>query len=166
MTLTTHALAGGLVGAVAAENPAAAALFGFMSHFLLDAIPHWDYTLGSSHENNDDPLKNDINVKNPHFMTDLLKIGIDIVIGLAVVILIFYKNPFLLTGALIGAMFAILPDPLQFIYMKTKVEPFTIIQKFHIFISTKIKLQHRPILGISTQLAIVAVLIIASRSLL
>ncbi len=46
MTLGTHAVAGALIGAVASQNLAFAASAAFLSHFLLDTIPHWDYALG------------------------------------------------------------------------------------------------------------------------
>src|SRR4051812_14629348 len=121
MTLTTHAVAGGLVGALVAENPAIAGLMGFASHFLLDAIPHWDYSLHASHEDELEPLNNDIDVKDPKFFIDLAKIAFDAILGTAIVIAIFYAaGPRVLAAAVIGALFAILPDPLQFMYMKTR----------------------------------------------
>lgn len=42
MTSTAHAL---VAGAIAAHvsNPAAAATFALISHFVMDSIPHWDF---------------------------------------------------------------------------------------------------------------------------
>ncbi|MCL5003807.1 MAG: hypothetical protein M1352_00890 [Patescibacteria group bacterium] len=42
MTVLTHAVIGGLAGSLA-PNPFLSALFGFLSHFLSDIIPHNDY---------------------------------------------------------------------------------------------------------------------------
>lgn len=41
MTLTTHATLGAVIGG-ATGNPALAFIFGFVSHFLIDIIPHGD----------------------------------------------------------------------------------------------------------------------------
>lgn len=40
MLITNHTLAGSIIGATA-PNIASAAVFGFASHFVLDAVPHW-----------------------------------------------------------------------------------------------------------------------------
>ncbi|MBU1326744.1 hypothetical protein KKB64_01590 [Patescibacteria group bacterium] len=42
MTTTAHTLVAGLI-ATEVANPAHAALLGFVSHFVLDSIPHWDF---------------------------------------------------------------------------------------------------------------------------
>lgn len=160
MILTTHAVTGAVVGALASNNLPVAAFAGLASHFLLDAIPHMDYHLWSSHEDEVQPLNNDIDVWNPHFLSDLLKIGFDMAFGLLLVVILFFAaDPRVFLGALVGAVFAILPDPLQFIYMKTRREPFVTIQKFHIFMDTKIKLKRIPWLGISTQILLVLIMI-------
>ena len=40
MLVTTHVLSGAVIGALAPDVPAALSR-GFVSHFVLDAIPHW-----------------------------------------------------------------------------------------------------------------------------
>jgi hypothetical protein len=47
MTLTTHATVGTLIGYAIGE-PLAGFVLGFISHLLLDMIPHGDYELGRS----------------------------------------------------------------------------------------------------------------------
>ena len=42
MTGTTHFLAGAAVGKIT-KNPILAVIFGFLIHFLMDMIPHWDF---------------------------------------------------------------------------------------------------------------------------
>ena len=45
MTLTTHAIFGAGLASLMPEHPVAAFIAGFASHFVLDAIPHWDYAI-------------------------------------------------------------------------------------------------------------------------
>lgn len=47
MFLSTHAGVGAAIGSLLPSHPVAAAVLGFASHFPLDAIPHWDYPIGS-----------------------------------------------------------------------------------------------------------------------
>lgn len=47
MTLTTHATLGAVIGH-AVGNPLAAFVFGFISHFLIDMIPHGDTGLSDN----------------------------------------------------------------------------------------------------------------------
>ncbi|MBM5789902.1 hypothetical protein FJZ23_02330 [Candidatus Parcubacteria bacterium] len=47
MTLTTHATLGAVIGH-AVGNPALAFVFGFLSHFLVDMIPHGDTGLADN----------------------------------------------------------------------------------------------------------------------
>jgi hypothetical protein len=47
MTLTTHATLGAVIGH-ATGNPALAFIFGFVSHFLIDMIPHGDTGLADN----------------------------------------------------------------------------------------------------------------------
>ncbi len=42
MMLLSHVLAGAVIG-VKVESPIAIALTGFLSHFILDFIPHWNF---------------------------------------------------------------------------------------------------------------------------
>ncbi len=144
MTLATHAVVGGLLGAVAAQNPILAAFIGFTSHFLMDAIPHWDYKLRSSNEDIDNPMENDISPKGKDFAVDLVKIGFDAILGLVIVYAMFYTfSATILIGAFVGALFAVLPDALQFVYMRFKHEPLTSLQRFHLYMHAKLHLKRQ-----------------------
>ena len=102
MTLFVHIIFGAIWG-VAAPNFLAALSLGFITHYLLDSIPHWEYKV--------DGLKNG---RAWEALRDLIKVALDIAAG---VILIFYltKNsplqPFVFWGALGG----LLPDGLVFL---------------------------------------------------
>ncbi len=41
MLVTNHVLSGAVIGAVSRSRPASAFLLGVLSHFVLDAAPHW-----------------------------------------------------------------------------------------------------------------------------
>lgn len=51
MFLATHAVAGAIIGR-AAPDPVTAFLGGFLSHFLMDMVPHGDAHLYESYQNN------------------------------------------------------------------------------------------------------------------
>ena len=80
MILSTHAA----VGAAAAEftnNPGVALALGFASHFLLDLLPHWDYSLRSL-EVSPDNSKVDMKIGR-NFAIDFLKMAFDALLGTA-----------------------------------------------------------------------------------
>lgn len=106
MTATVHALVGASI-ATMIPNPEVALPLVFISHFLLDKIPHWD------------PLTNKANKSYRRILTE---IGFDYVISYALVILIFgvlfqsQNLPYLLLAAFISQ----LPDTLEGPYILTK----------------------------------------------
>jgi hypothetical protein len=51
LTLTTHAIVGAAIASVIPAHPFFAIAAAFASHFLLDAIPHWDYPIRSDSVN-------------------------------------------------------------------------------------------------------------------
>lgn len=164
MTLATHAVVGSLVGAMAVANPVAAAVLGFTSHFLMDSIPHWDYHLASASHDSADELNSDMDTSGLNFILDLGKIALDIAIGLIVVWFTFsLSTQTVFIGAFIGAIFAMAPDALQFVYWKFRHEPLTSLQKFHIYIHAATSLDKRSILGILSQIAIIAIVVIIAR---
>lgn len=157
MILTTHALVGAAVASTVPEHPVLGFILGFGSHFLLDAIPHWEYHLGSIVEDKGDPLNTNMHI-NAKFLIDLLKVGFDAVLGLGLSIFIFSSST-PLVPILAGAIGGMLPDPLQFAYWKLRVEPLISLQKFHTWIHANKKLNHRPVLGISLQILVILAII-------
>jgi hypothetical protein len=49
MLVTNHVLSGAVIGAVLRRRPAAAFALGVLSHFALDATPHWGRWTGRPH---------------------------------------------------------------------------------------------------------------------
>lgn len=159
MTLTTHALIGVSTASFFPKYPLLAFGAAFLSHFIIDAIPHWDYPIKSLQQNMDNPLESKI-ISNSAFVTDLIRIGFDFLLGITLSFLIFRpENPLLGQTVFMGAIGGILPDPLQFLYWKIKKEPLISLQRFHIWIHAKTDLKDKPIKGIIFQIVLVAVVI-------
>lgn len=159
MTLTTHTIVGSVVAAFFPTHPEIGFVAAFTSHFVLDAIPHWDYSLKASVIDENNPINSDIAL-DKRFAKDLINIGLDILIGLiaSIYILMFigkFSIPILIAGALGG----IVPDALQLVYMKFRHEPLASLQKFHIWIQRDERLRYRPFIGIISQIAIITLVI-------
>jgi uncharacterized protein (DUF2062 family) len=158
MTLATHAVTGALIGAVGSENLAFAAGAGFLSHFVFDTIPHWDYKLGAATEDKNNPLNNTMNVGSKAFIVDLAKIGLDFLLGMVIVAFLVYSKPTqVIIGAFVGALFAVIPDPLQFVYWKFKPLFMQPLQRFHVYMHADTRLNDRPVIGIGSQLGIIII---------
>lgn len=140
MTLTTHAIVGAALATAVPSHPVAAFALGFGSHFLLDAIPHWDYKLDSMEKDEKNPLDADMKF-GKNFLFDLCKIGADCLLGFVLVFLFFGRF-----GAdvavFFGALGAVTPDALQFLYFKWKHEPLKSLQKFHMDIQHHLENNH------------------------
>jgi len=120
MVLTPHAIVGATLAGLVPEHPLVGFAFGFISHFVLDAIPHWDYQL-------------DFFTTNSLSRGDLIKLTVDFVLGLS---LIWFFAPALVWGALGG----LTPDALQFVYQKTGSRLLASLQRFHLWIHAEKKL--------------------------
>lgn len=165
MILVTHAIIGGAVGRLLPYNPVLAFSLGFLSHFLTDAIPHWHYPLFSRKPKVADPMDSDM-LLNKWFVVDLFNIGIDFFAGIAVSLIFFHPAisfDIPLISVLAGAIGGVAPDPLQFIYWKMPNRALTELQKFHIhFAHSKINIDSRHILGISSQILLSVAAILAA----
>lgn len=133
MTLTTHAVVGAALASAFNLNPASAVVTGFVSHFLLDRLPHWDYKLSSAKF---DEQNSSIIVDwpiNRQALGDFLKIGFDGLLGLALALIFFTANGQTdWLSILWGAGGGVLPDALQFIYLKTRFKSLAKLQRFHL----------------------------------
>lgn len=142
MTLTTHAVVGAAITSAFRLSPGAALVAGFASHFLLDRIPHWDYELDSMIIDESNPFNNDLPIRGGA-LKDWLKITLDIVLGPALVFLFFTLNgqDFSLINLWFGAFGGMLPDGLQFLYMKFRREPLTSFYRFHCLMCSPVKIK-------------------------
>ena len=84
-------------------------------------------------------------------LIDMLKIGTDAMLGMALALLLLAR-PTNFALVLCGAAAAILPDALQFAYVRFPHEPLISLQRFHMWIHASRNLRACPILGLSTQI--------------
>jgi hypothetical protein len=80
MILSTHAVVGAALAGLMPFHPVAAFVTGFASHFVIDAIPHWDYPLRSISLG--PGARNDVRMSAAR-IRDLALIGFDGLAGLA-----------------------------------------------------------------------------------
>jgi hypothetical protein len=112
MFITTHAAIGALVGA-AVPNRYLAFTLGFLSHFLVDRIPHGDEHMLDGYKSGD-------KVKRA-----IAYVTIDSIIAMYVTLMILSNAPANLHGAMKwGLIGSVLPDLLVGVYELTKIQPF------------------------------------------
>lgn len=163
MTLATHIVVGAAAAKICTSHPVEAFFVGAASHFLLDAIPHWDYKIDSLSDENAgaDPLHKNIRFTGA-MLRDAGKVLFDAFLGFAVLAgLIFFSSKHVL-GAdvalmLAGALGGVMPDFLQFLYGVWKNPLLRMHQTFHNYIHARIKLDDRPLLGVPIQISIVLI---------
>ncbi len=154
MILASHIIISGLIGAQS-KSYFLAALAGLVSHYVLDAVPHWDEYLSKEFK---DKTETGISfIKNKLFWKEMAKVAIDILLGL----IIFY----VLAGrdldygsaalALTGIFFGILPDPLQLLYWLTKSPLLKL--NYDLQHALHKKIQPNFILGILTQIITIGI---------
>lgn len=161
MTLATHAVVGSLIGAVTAHALPVGIVAAVLSHPIMDTIPHWDYSLSTAKGNKKDPMQNDMAIGGKAFYIDLLKIAFDFCLGMAIVIAVFYTQPkIVFFSAVLCALLAVLPDPLQFVYWKTRNKILAPFQRFHMYMHAKSNFNTQPIFGITAQAAIIIVILV------
>jgi hypothetical protein len=154
MILCTHAVVGAALASFLPSHPAAAFVVGFASHFALDAIPHWDYPIKSRSVN---PRIGAPMVFDGALLRDAVAIGCDGLVGILAALLLF-ASPASLWAILLGAVGAMLPDPLQFLHARFPHEPLLSLQRFHRWAHTKRRIKDIS-LGVSTQAALVAIVV-------
>ena len=162
MTLTTHSIiAAAVTKPFLSYNPIAVFLLALASHYIADAIPHWDYSLRAV-ENKENPDLRAWSNNRSLLIKDLMRFGLDGLLGAAIVITIMQPISsaqwFGVAAMLIGGS---LPDFLQGLYITRKFSFLGPLQHFHNRMHTKIKLGPYPLIGIPLQIAIVLVALYA-----
>lgn len=155
MTLATHIVIAAAVAKPAmAIHPALGFFAALISHYLADAIPHWDYKLHSIAEKEikAENLKWDYQTL---LTKDLRNIALDFFLGLAVAyFFLLPQSTEQIAYFLLMASGAALPDFLQGVYFTRRAEFLKPIQRLHDFMHTEIKLGPYPLIGIPFQLVI------------
>ncbi|MFA6254372.1 MAG: hypothetical protein WC640_03975 [Candidatus Paceibacterota bacterium] len=134
MILTPHAVVGAALASGFGFSPGIALVAGFASHFVLDSLPHWDYKLLSHHKDKINPINDDI-IINRKFLVDLVKLGLDFVAGISLAWLFFANHGLASNWAIMaGALGGVLPDFLQFVYIKTRIKSLGWVRRWHIYV--------------------------------
>lgn len=152
MILLPHIILGAVIGAKI-QNLGFIIILGFLSHFIIDKIPHWDYSIKGIKD-----FRETRNFKK--LVITLIKIGIDGLIGLLIVFLtLWQKNMFdisYLPFILLGIFVSILPDLVGILSEIISNSFLDIFSKFHDLAHFKTKKEGElTFLGISTQIAMV-----------
>lgn len=164
MILATHIVVAALAAKPVFQNPGLVFLFAIFSHYLIDAVPHWDYQLSSVKKDENNTIINATIIPNKKLLrNDLLKNLIDFLLGAAIVVLLI--SPFLNVKAIASIIAlisgAILPDFLTGLNLVWKKFPIMQLTKFHYFIHKKSRqLNIKPLLGLNLNLAIIAAAIL------
>lgn len=154
MTLTTHALVGAAAASFFPEHPYVAFAAGFASHFVLDAIPHWDYQLRSVIKVPADKLATSIRWGRD-FWYDFMYIGGDALLGFVLTFVLAWILTIRPEVALVGAGAALYPDLLQFIYWNTRWAFLEPLQKYHVNVQKNIYPRPHWALGLAYQVILV-----------
>ncbi len=140
MVLSVHTLVGGALGAVLPVSPVASFAIGFVSHFILDAIPHSDYPLQSLSKEREDRGQ-DAMVKDGRLAHDLVVNGIDGILGFLILVSLTY-NANSLFSIVAGGLGACFPDALQFLhFMFPKIGWLKKFKNFHGIFHTPLKIE-------------------------
>ena len=123
MIFTPHMLAGAVIGAKISQ-PWLILILGLATHYLLDAIPHWEYKVLNLKRREDRPFSARAYLKH------LFKVILDLSIGLGLVIILAWKlaRPDLIA---LGMIVAILPDGITFLYWTFKTKYLKPLYLFH-----------------------------------
>ena len=108
-------MVGAAIGSQVA-NPFLVVVFAFLSHFVLDSLPHWEYTIDHIKKRN----------HSKRFFRDLGKVFVDILFGFSLLLLVLSNfsdkdmSLAVLFPLLLGGFFAIVPDLITFTHWQTK----------------------------------------------
>jgi hypothetical protein len=162
MILASHIIISGIL-ASKTQNYFLAALIGLISHYVLDAIPHWDYL---SDEFQFKTKTDKSFIKRTEFWQEIIKISADGLAGLGLLALfVFLDKDANIMSLIISAFFGVLPDAMQFLHWLTGwkfIKWNTDLQEFvHNLIHKKINPGFQS--GIITQIATIGIAFLIMR---
>jgi archaellum biogenesis protein FlaJ (TadC family) len=153
MILVVHILLGALIGLIIPHQYWLVFVVAFASHFLLDAIPHYEYKIQLLKERAKEQkgIRNIFGDKKAFLI--LGKVATDFLLGILIAISLVWFSP-AKQYALVGALSAALPDGLLALYWVIKTPPLEKLARFHRFVHPKNNKNTPPLWGISTQLIV------------
>lgn len=165
MILASHALIGAAAARVFTSNPILAFIMGMISHYLADAVPHWQYERLSIMNDKNSGKKKVFSGKG--FLRDILFIGLDFSFGMLTSIYFFWADgsggfPVAIALGAFGGMF---PDALQLLNSLMPKGLFKLHQAFHDLVHTKHELKQGSISGVLLQIIIVTACVFVSQEI-
>ncbi len=155
-----------MVGAGIAATMPAHPLLGlsaaFASHFLVDAIPHYDYKIRSASIN---PKIGAAMKFDRALLLDFFSIGWDLAFGMILSVLLF-ATPATWILVAIGAFAGALPDALQFVYTRFQHEPLVSLQRFHKWMHTSHHMREHSVFGVISQVVFLGVFVLLAKTFL
>ncbi len=152
MILTPHAIVGAAVANLVPNEPVLGFVFAFLSHYVLDMIPHKDYDINSFM---DKKTRTVVSIfKSSAAALKLIFIIFEAIGALILCFLIFVRDEKSAAITLIGIIGAWLPDFFQLLYYSFKKQPFIFFQRLHDKIGHDIEDKKYIWLGISIQVFI------------
>lgn len=147
-------IATAVAGPLAKIDPTLGFLVALASHYLSDAIPHWDYPLKSIDDGqNADKKTWSHNPKS--LLVDFSRTAVDGLIGITISLVILWPTTFYdFFSLFLIILGSILPDFLQGLYFIKHTRFLKPLQRLHDSVHTKIKLGHYPLFGVPFQLII------------
>ncbi|MFZ5559265.1 MAG: hypothetical protein ACOZAL_00505 [Patescibacteria group bacterium] len=158
MIFTPHIILGAAIGAKT-HNLGLIIILGLLSHFIMDKIPHWDYSWSGIKT-----FKKTNDFKTLFF--DFLKIATDCIFGLLIVFLVSWYRNFLnfnyLPFILFGIFISILPDitiGLSWLSTGRATRHIKLLEKYH-YPKDKEKEGKITFLGLTTEILVIIISII------
>ena len=159
MILSTHAVVGAALATLLPHDPMLVFAAGIASHFVIDAIPHWDYPLRGISVGRS---KTGAIRLNRALFRDACLVALDGCAGLALAILLFgHSAPIWIIT--IAACAAMLPDPLQVAHRLYPREPLRTLQRFHEWMHSDRRLGWR--MGVGSQLVFSGTVVMLAQAL-
>jgi hypothetical protein len=129
MILTPHAIVGAAIANIIPSEPALGFSLAFLSHYVLDTIPHKDYNINSFMNKN---TKKVIPIfKNIWSTLSFFAIIFDFIFAIFICTIFFIRDGKSAIITMVGIIGAVLPDLFQYYYYKYKKQPFIFFQKIN-----------------------------------
>jgi preprotein translocase subunit SecE len=152
MILTPHAIVGAAIANIFPDDPALGFGLAFVSHYVLDMLPHTEYDIGSLF-NKESRTFNSV-FKNKGAIVHFLFILADFIVAILLCALIFVRNEKSAVITFMGILGGLLPDFFQFMFYKFKGEPWKFYQNIHDKLHKIIKVKNEKFWGTFLQIFI------------
>jgi hypothetical protein len=152
MIITPHAIVGASISNIFQGDLVVAFVLAFLSHYLLDMMPHTDYDITGFMDKETRTVRSIFD--DLRAATHLIFIFIDFIVAAILCILFFVRGENSLYITLVGVFAALLPDFFQFMFYKFKNQPWIFFQKVHDRVHHLIKFEHNNVWGIIFQIIV------------